>query len=205
MVCADGKPVCTETNSTLRDHATAINNMISAALASAGIAMAQLAAIAVCSGPGSYTGLRIAMATAKGICYAMDIPLLLQDRLSLLALAAIQQHPTAGYIASILVARDKEYFISIHDNKFDTILAPVHMMEEDMAEMLQNRENLHITTNAAEELFFKLKVKFCSFGQNIILDNGAWAEYAYEQYDRNGNVNIANAIPLYLKSVYTHK
>lgn len=205
MISADGRQVTTQTNTTVRDHASAINNMISAALANAAITMSQVSAIAVCSGPGSYTGLRIAMATAKGICYAMDIPLLLQDRLSLLNLAAIKQYPDAANYASILVARDKEYFIGIHSDKFASVVPPKHILETEMIDMLQGLDNLHITTNVLEEAIYQLKVKIHSMNNNVILDMATWAQYAYEQFDRNENVNIATATPLYLKHVYTHK
>ena len=59
-----------------RNHAGVINNMIERVISDMKITLEQLSAISVCAGPGSYTGLRIGVATAKGLCYALNKPLI---------------------------------------------------------------------------------------------------------------------------------
>lgn len=68
-------------------HAAKITLLIEAALQAAKIQMSDLHAVALSSGPGSYTSLRIGTSTAKGICYALDIPLIIVDTLEALAQA----------------------------------------------------------------------------------------------------------------------
>src|SRR5882672_2766392 len=68
-----------------RNHAGTINNMINSLLADAHISFRQLSAVAVCAGPGSYPGLRIGLATAKVLCYALEKPLILDNKLTVLA------------------------------------------------------------------------------------------------------------------------
>jgi len=70
--------------------------LIDRALAGAGIALRDLAAIAVGAGPGSFTGLRIGMATAKGLCFAAGLPMWAVSSLAALALDAADVEPLAG-------------------------------------------------------------------------------------------------------------
>src|ERR1019366_2430074 len=87
----DGNLLAYRANTETRNHATTINNMINDVLAEVKISLEDLSCIVVCAGPGSYTGLRIGLATAKGLCYALDKPLMLDNRLTLLAYQAYRQ------------------------------------------------------------------------------------------------------------------
>jgi tRNA threonylcarbamoyladenosine biosynthesis protein TsaB len=200
-----GKIISVVVNEESRNHASAINNMIMQALNSAQIRMMDLSAIAVCSGPGSYTGLRIAMATAKGICYALDIPMLLNDRLQLMAGKNVEKYSNAECFAAILVAREGEYFMGIYNKEGETVTLPAHYLEEGVAEKLKFCEKLHITTNASENLFYKLKVSFLCLNQDITLDFHYWGNYAFKQFQQRQFTDILYAAPQYLKQVYTHK
>lgn len=190
----------------MRNHAIAINDMIAQTLSKANITIKQLSAIAVCSGPGSYTGLRIAMATAKGICYALDIPLILNDKLTLLAKSEMNKKALGPVrnLAIIITARESEYFICVYDNGHCTLL-PTHVLENEMVDALCGKENLHIVSDVSNETFYKLKVNFSNNNGNIKIDYHTWSELSFEQYERKEFANISTAVPLYLKQVYTHK
>lgn len=200
-----GQILTTATNTETRNHAASINNMIEQVLGDINIKSTDLNAVAVCSGPGSYTGLRIAMATAKGICYALDIPLILNDKLALLAGNDATKYTEPASFASILIAREGEYFMGIYGREGDVIVNAAHFTEEKMAEILKFQEKLHITTNVVEDIFYKLKVSFLTLNQDITLDFHYWAKIAYEQYSNQHFTNILYATPQYLKQVYTHK
>ena len=66
-------------------HSEKITNFIREVMETAGISYSQLDAVAVSQGPGSYTGLRIGVSTAKGVCYAADLPLMAIDTLEAMA------------------------------------------------------------------------------------------------------------------------
>ena len=66
---------CKESNAPDFRHSDYLHLFIEAALKEAGVAIQSLAGVGVSMGPGSYTGLRIGVSSAKGICYANDIPL----------------------------------------------------------------------------------------------------------------------------------
>ena len=78
------------------------------------IEMKQLAAISVASGPGSYTGLRIGVSTAKGLCYALGIPLIAIDSLVCLQQIALSKYPNQSVLAMI-DARRMEVFSTLFD------------------------------------------------------------------------------------------
>jgi tRNA threonylcarbamoyladenosine biosynthesis protein TsaB len=78
----------------------------------AGFALADLSAVAVSNGPGSYTGLRIGLATAKGICFAIDKPLICLPTLQVLAAAV--QAPAETLLLPLLDARRMEVYAAVY-------------------------------------------------------------------------------------------
>lgn len=205
-VSLDGEIISSEFGAEARNHAASINNLITNTLDAARIELSNIAAVVVCSGPGSYTGLRIAMATAKGICYAIEKPLILSDKLGLLAQqTSYQPSGNIDIIAAVLVARAHEFFIGIYNNLNETIVSPVHVTEHEMQEMLHKTENLHIVSDLEIEHFNQLKVNFLTLEANIKLDYQSWARVANEAFKCQAFVNPSTASPLYLKQVYTHK
>ncbi|MCD6010287.1 MAG: universal protein YeaZ [Flavipsychrobacter sp.] len=201
---ADGKLLAIRTNTETRNHAATLNVMINDVLADAHISLQQLNGIVVCAGPGSYTGLRIGMSTAKGLSYALDIPLLLDNRLTLLAYYACKQHADASQYISLLFAREKEYFIAVYDTSFTCILSPQHIMEEQLNILVKNMANTAIITNVPD-IANQLKFNNLRILQDTQINFDLWVSYAFEQYKNGSTVNLATAEPFYLKQVFTHK
>jgi tRNA threonylcarbamoyladenosine biosynthesis protein TsaB len=85
-----------------------------------GLEMRDLNAVSVASGPGSYTGLRIGAATAKGLCYALDIPLIAIDALTCLCELARPKYPNQN-LCALIDARRMEVFGLIQDENGETI------------------------------------------------------------------------------------
>lgn len=189
----------------MRNHAALINGMINELMLDSGISFTDFCAVAVCSGPGSYTGLRIAMATAKGICFASNLPLIVDDRLSLMAGAFIAHGgiDKNAHVASILLARENEYFLVIRNGHNMNVVAPKHIEAVEMAELLRKSESLYIITDVESEEFYKLSVTFLSFQQNIAIDFNYWSELAQKKAECHEYVDLMTATPLYLKQVFT--
>lgn len=87
-------------------HASHLTVFVDAVLEKAGLRMSDLSAIAVSKGPGSYTGLRIGVSAAKGLCYALDIPLLAVN-----TLAAMQE----GFVRSVGAAEHSVAYVPMID------------------------------------------------------------------------------------------
>ena len=99
-------------------HAELLHVYIEDVLAAAGIHFKNLAAIAVSKGPGSYTGLRISVSAAKGLCFALNIPLIAVDTLQSLAK---QVKTNTGIIIPMLDARRMEVYSAVYDHNFNII------------------------------------------------------------------------------------
>ncbi len=99
-------------------HAENLNVFIEEAMQTAGLGFNDLHAIAVSKGPGSYTGLRIGVSTAKGFCYALDIPLIAVNTLT--ALAHAVKEPT-DTIISVLDARRMEVYQAVFDHNYQAL------------------------------------------------------------------------------------
>lgn len=85
------------------------------------VAFSELKAISVASGPGSYTGLRIGVSTAKGLCYGLEIPLIAVNALESIAQQIQVKYPTKKHFAPLIDARRMEVFCAIYDQQFNVV------------------------------------------------------------------------------------
>jgi tRNA threonylcarbamoyladenosine biosynthesis protein TsaB len=95
-------------------HGKKLTRLIEKALAEAGIQAKDLSAIAISNGPGSYTGLRIGLATAKGLCFGLDLPLIALNTLEIMA-AAWGETREDALLAPMIDARRMEVYTAIFD------------------------------------------------------------------------------------------
>jgi tRNA threonylcarbamoyladenosine biosynthesis protein TsaB len=204
-ISADGNLLAYRINEESRNHAGTINVMINDVIDELKISLDTLSAIAVCAGPGSYTGLRIGVATAKGLCYALDKPLMLHNRLMLLAYYPFNSGLIASQYAALLKARDKEYFISIYNKDFICTLPPQHITEDQLGEIFEKKDNTYIVTDVSEYIINSVGFINLQIDTNVQVNLHSWATYAFDAYECNDIVILSTAEPFYLKQVYTHK
>lgn len=105
-------------------HASHITLFIEDVMNSAGKNYKQLDAIAISKGPGSYTGLRIGASTAKGLCYALDIPLIAINTLHAMAYGLLQKHrySPGTLLCPMIDARRMEVYTALYDTKLLPVL-----------------------------------------------------------------------------------
>jgi len=111
-----------------QDHAAWLQPAIKKLLYDAGISIGEVRAIAVSIGPGSYTGLRIGLASAKGLCYALNIPLIAVGTLDMMAAATADKG--TDLICPMIDARRAEVFTAVYNHARDVIVAPCAMILE---------------------------------------------------------------------------
>jgi tRNA threonylcarbamoyladenosine biosynthesis protein TsaB len=205
-IAGDGVILASRTNTEMRNHASTINNMISDVLAAINCALQDISAVVVCGGPGSYTGLRIGMATAKGLCYALDIPLLSNNRLTMLAyqLWAGQKVKAKQYI-SLILAREREFFAGIYDEQFNCVFQPKHILQSELQQIIPQVSGTQFITNAPADVLYALNISDIHINFDITNQLPFWAQYAFQQFNANVSENLATTEPFYLKQVYTHK
>jgi len=111
----EGRVILSEENKIAKEHAAWLHPAISRILASAKKTIRELSAVAVVAGPGSYTGLRVGMAAAKGFCYALKIPLITGNSLALMAEAMIPEAlENKALICPMIDARRDEVFTALY-------------------------------------------------------------------------------------------
>lgn len=118
-------------NKNQKDQAAWLQPAIRDLLTSAGVTMQELKAIAVSNGPGSYTGLRIGLSTAKGLCFALALPLIAIGTLEMMA-AGVTDSDTE-LICPMIDARRMEVFTAVYNKKMETILAPCAMILDEQS------------------------------------------------------------------------
>jgi tRNA threonylcarbamoyladenosine biosynthesis protein TsaB len=130
----NGRLIHEKTLAEPREHARMLTVIIDDLLSEAGYIYKQLAAVSVSKGPGSYTGLRIGVATAKGLCYALDIPLIGIGSLYAMADCAARQWKKSGnsiheklVFCPMIDARRMEVYSAVYDS---------HLSEIDAAKAL---------------------------------------------------------------------
>ena len=177
-------------------HAERLHVFIEEIIKEAGITMKDLAAIAVSQGPGSYTGLRIGVSAAKGLCYALNIPLIAVDTLQVLA---SQANVSSGLIVPMIDARRMEVYSAIFNAKWDKIReVQAEIITENSFEDLQ--ETVCFVGDCAEKCkpvltkenyVFWEEIKYPSAKEMSLLSN--------EKYKKNDTVDVAYFEPYYLK------
>jgi tRNA threonylcarbamoyladenosine biosynthesis protein TsaB len=199
-------------NDSQKDHAAWIQMAINTLLQKHGYTMQQLQAIAVTAGPGSYTGLRVGMATAKGLCFALQIPLITINTLRVMANAAIDQwlSKAAGMapplcFCPMIDARRMEVFTAVYDTALQEIVEPKAMILDELSfkEELDNRSLICFGNGS-------IKWKTVSRYPNVLfidekLDIAkSLAKLASSLYLSQNFANLAYAEPVYLKEFYSY-
>lgn len=172
------------------EQAAFLNTMIADLLAGQGLTMNAIAAVAVDGGPGSYTGLRVGMGVAKGLCFALDKPLMVFNKLELL------ENQETGFLL-VLKARTGEGFAFARE-KGVVVLAPQHIFYENFD--WTAFETLQVITDDTSVMELQANAKAL---KSHILNMSDWRAIAWNRFSGNDFDDIAYAEPFYLKSAFT--
>lgn len=122
--------IATQTLHIEKSHAESLPMAIEHLMASGPYTKKDLAAVAVASGPGSYTGLRIGASTAKGLCYALQIPLIAVNTLEAMVCGMQPYNTTQALLCPMLDARRMEVYCLLADAT-NKVLLPAHAQVMD--------------------------------------------------------------------------
>ncbi len=193
----DGKTIfCKEIAQEGYSHAERLHVFIEEIIKEAGIAFKDLSAIAVSQGPGSYTGLRIGVSAAKGLCYALDIPLIAVDTLKALA---SQVTISSGLIIPMIDARRMEVYSAIFSSTLEKkreVLAEI-IDENSFGDL---RETLYFVGDCAEKCKSVLNKDNYVFLEDIKYPSAKeMSALSYKKFKINDKVDVAYFEPYYLK------
>ena len=163
-------------------------------------------AIAISAGPGSYTGLRIGVATAKGLCYGWDIPLIALPTLRILAEQVSYEFTDIEYIIPMIDARRMEVFTAVYSHDFSPILGErAEILIESTFDTYLNKGKTIFLGDGITKFQAICKHKNAYFWENKFPSAKQMGRLALEKYQAQAFEDIAYFEPFYLKDVYLVK
>lgn len=213
-VARDGMAIATMVNREQKDHAGWIQPAIARLMQEAGCMMQQLEAVAVTEGPGSYTGLRVGMATAKGLCYALQIPLITESTLKVIAYATREAiglstgEPSLlpTLICPMIDARRMEVFTAVYNIDLEAVI-PGGARILDNNSFNKELENNRLIFCGNGSVKWK---PLCSKHSNAVFYEGDGYTAAHlgvlseQRFQQAIWADLAYAEPAYLKEFYSH-
>lgn len=193
----NGTPIfeskCFETKS----HASQLPLFVDEAMAFIQEKGYQLDAVAVSAGPGSYTGLRIGVSTAKGLCYALHCPLISVDTLQTIALGA---RASEGCVRAMIDARRMEVYTALYTKYGVRLTEPeaVIVDEHAFAEELQ-KGGVAFCGNGAMKCAAVIQHANARFVDGVHPMASTMAMVAEEKYQQGAFEDVAYFEPFYLK------
>ena len=177
-------------------HAEKLHLFIKEVLVSGGILLADLNAVAVSKGPGSYTGLRIGVSAAKGLCYALNIPLIAVDTLAVLA---EKIRIDSGIIIPMIDARRMEVFTQMFDKDLNTLSTAEALIVDETA-FTDINENIHLIGDGALKCKTVLTDDKFIYHEDVIYPSANdMSRLSYKKYIENTFEDVAYFEPYYLK------
>ncbi|MCF6352277.1 MAG: tRNA (adenosine(37)-N6)-threonylcarbamoyltransferase complex dimerization subunit type 1 TsaB [Cyclobacteriaceae bacterium] len=184
-----------------KSHAEKLAVLIKDLISYADITTKDLTAVAIASGPGSYTGLRIGTSTAKGLCYALNIPLMAVNTLEAMAYGVTQTLTKDYMLCPMLDARRMEVYCMLTDKELK-IIKPVEAKIID-----ENSFSTELITNKI--VFFgngaaKCKAILGGHSNVVFINNQSISavyigKLAWQKYKENKFEDLAYFEPEYLK------
>jgi tRNA threonylcarbamoyladenosine biosynthesis protein TsaB len=187
-------------------HAEKLNVFIEDLINESGIVLKDLSAIGVSAGPGSYTGLRIGSSSAKGLCYALNLPMIAVHTMKAMFHFAKRQHPNYDIYIPMIDARRMEVYSSIFSNQNEELKeVSADVLEEGIYDDYISGKSVLIFGNGAEkskEIFkdsniqFDTKTNISALGMN---------EISFAKFEKGQFEDIAYFEPNYLKDFIAGK
>jgi tRNA threonylcarbamoyladenosine biosynthesis protein TsaB len=202
-IARNGAVITEKTNEAQKDHAAWIHQAILEVIEDAKISLNDLDAVGISAGPGSYTGLRVGMSTAKGICYAMNKPLVLVNTLQMMAAAAVATHSDKNILLCPMIdARRMEVFTAGFDQELNVVIPQSNMiLEEESFKEILEKNKIHFFGNGSTKFADLVK------HENIVLDLVHFSaanmiSIVTEKFEKSEFSDVAYAEPLYGKDFH---
>lgn len=194
----DGKTiVLKEDNDKNYSHAERLHMYIDDVLKEANLESSDLSAIAVSKGPGSYTGLRIGVSAAKGLCFALNIPLISIPTLEALA---NQVNCTDGLIVSMLDARRMEVYSAIYNSNYKVVReTEAQILDKTSFSQYLKQGKVYFVGNGVEKTIALLDHDNAIFIHDKLPSANHMSLLAYDKFKIDDTEDVAYFEPYYLK------
>ena len=199
-VAENGKILNSKTNSNQKDHASFLHQNIQTLLKELSLEIKQLSAVAVSNGPGSYTGLRVGISSAKGLCYALKIPLLAIGSLKIIAHDAINQiNEKDAIICPMIDARRMEVFTTLFNYNLEELQEGTAMiLNSESFKPVLERKIVYFSGSGSDKFKNVTESKNAFFiEQKDFIQS--MSELSFLKYNSNNFDDLVATEPLYLK------
>lgn len=189
--------VLKEDNNVNYSHAESLHVFIDEVIKDSNIKPETIDAIAVSKGPGSYTGLRIGVSAAKGLCFALEKPLISVPTLEALA---HQVNISNGFIIPLLDARRLEVYTSVFDSGYNEIRSvEAHVLSQHSFEAFLSKGKVYFIGNGVEKTKALISHPNAHFIEGRLPSANEMASIAYTKYKKSDIEDVAYFEPFYLK------
>ncbi|KEQ28014.1 peptidase M22 [Pedobacter antarcticus 4BY] len=181
-------------------HASSLTLFIQDVMQRSGLDFNALDAVAVSKGPGSYTGLRIGVSTAKGLCFALDKSLIAVDTLKMMASGFIKQH--AGYtglVCPMIDARRMEVFTALYSVNLDCVLPVEAKIVDEQSYRHELHQDITFIGDGAMKCADILAHNHAHFNSDNFNSAGAMSQLAFDAFQLQRFEDLAYFEPFYLK------
>lgn len=189
-----------------KSHASRLAVMVDQLLEDCEVERGALGAVAVSGGPGSYTGLRIGCSLAKGMCFALGIPLISVSTLKAMARQVAPFVPVQAALAPMLDARRMEVYTMVMDRQGE-VLEEVHplVLENDSYQQFLDGREVFFFGNGSDKARDILRHPNARFIAGITAEARTVGLLAAEKFSRHEFENVAYYEPFYLKEFQATK
>ena len=209
----DGKLLSLRESTLKNAHSSVLTKFIEEVFQTAGLNPHEVDAIAVSEGPGSYTGLRIGIATAKGLCYALDKPLIAVSTLKAMALGMLHlQFPTPNsqlptHFCPMIDARRMEVFTAVYNSNLGEVYEPSAeiITESSFSELLKDHNIVFAGDGAGKCKTFFRNNKNAYFYDDFMVSAKYLIQLAENKFRQNDFDDPAYFEPKYLKEFVAGK
>lgn len=200
VLAKDGKVTGKKESNEGGNHSVLLGIYIDSLLKENGLTVKQLDAIAISMGPGSYTGLRIGISMAKGLCYAADKPLIAVPTLQALARSVSAEIKEDVWYCPMLDARRMEVYTAFFDKDNHTIVdTKAEVIDENSFAGILATRKVYFFGNGSDKVKNTLNGPNACYIANIETSATNMAEIAEQKFHEKAFVNVAYFEPLYLK------
>ena len=202
----NGQCIFSKMNDEGMNHAALLSVFIAEALETLKPTGKKLDAIAVSSGPGSYTGLRIGVSTAKGLCYGYEIPMIAISTLEVMTVAALKvlENADVALFCPMIDARRMEVYAAFYNSELNLVREiAADIIDETSYQNILSEQPVYFFGNGADKCKTALSHSNARFLENITPLAENMIALAEKAYTAQQFVDVAYYEPFYLKEFQT--
>jgi tRNA threonylcarbamoyladenosine biosynthesis protein TsaB len=184
-----------------KEHASWIHKAIEGLFMDTATTPGDLSAVGVSIGPGSYTGLRVGLATAKGFCYALNIPLICNNTLEMMTVAVLKED--ADLFCPLIDARRMEVFTAVYNKEMIELQSPsAKIIDENSFQDLLSENRILFFGNGVAKVQQLVKNPNAKWGVHWG-NSSHLSVLTYQKFLQKKFSDLAYTEPLYVKEFYS--